>query len=37
MDGAVVRDAQAVKAGDEVEARLARGLIVCEVRETRNE
>ncbi len=36
-DGSVVRDARTVSAGDEIEARLARGRLVCDVKETRDE
>ncbi|MBK8163060.1 MAG: exodeoxyribonuclease VII large subunit [Gammaproteobacteria bacterium] len=36
-DGGVVREATAVKVGDTVEARLARGHLVCDVKETRDE
>lgn len=36
-DGGVVRDARTVKPGDTVEARLARGRLVCDVKEARDE
>lgn len=36
-DGGVVRDARTVRTGDSVEARLAHGRLVCEVKETRDE
>jgi exodeoxyribonuclease VII large subunit len=36
-DGGVLRDARTVRAGDAVEARLARGRLVCDVKETRND
>jgi exodeoxyribonuclease VII large subunit len=36
-DGGVVRDARTVSIGDTVEARLARGRLVCDVKETRDE
>lgn len=36
-DGGVVRDARTVEPGDTVEARLARGRLVCDVKETWDE
>lgn len=36
-DGAVLRNARAVEPGDTIEARLAHGRVVCDVRETQDE
>jgi exodeoxyribonuclease VII large subunit len=37
LDGDVVRDARTIEIGDAVEARLAHGRLVCDVRETHDE